>query len=79
MPYGKKAKEMREAFKRMKNKEKTRPLSDYINELTKDVTKESPKSNAIIFDASNDPEEMCNPNTITTSKVDMNKLRSMKR
>lgn len=79
MPYGTKAIEMRELFKKLKNKSTQPSLLDYVNELTKDSLEKSIKSTAIIFDSSNDPDEMCDPNIITKTKVDMNKLRKMRK
>lgn len=79
MPYGTKAIEMRELFKKLKSKETTRPISDYIKELTKDSLEKSIKSSAIIFDSSNDPDEMCDPNIVTKTSIDMNKLRRMRK
>lgn len=79
MPYGTKATEMRELFKKLKTKSTQPKLSDYINELTKDSLEKSTKSTAIIFDSSNDPDEMCDPNIITKTTIDMNKLRKMRK
>ena len=79
MPYGTKAIEMRELFKKLKSKETTRPISDYIKELTKDSLEKSTKASAIIFDSSNDPDEMCDPNIVTKTSIDMNKLRRMRK
>lgn len=78
MPYGKKAIEMREAFKHSKdNKKRIQTLSDYLNILEQNMIKGSRDST--IFDSTNDPEEMCDTTKITKTKVDMNKLRRMKK
>ena len=74
MPYGKKAIEMRKEF--LRSKEKTKNLSDYLSDEERLTLK---SKEATIFDASKDPFEMCDPNKITKTKVDMNKLRRMKK
>lgn len=75
MPYGTKAKEIRELFLKLRNQEKTK--TKQVNLLDESETKESKTST--IFDSSTDTFEMCNPNVITKTTLDMNKLRKMRK
>lgn len=75
MPYGTKAKEIRDLILELRDQEKSKTKQTKLFDETE--TKESKTST--IFDSSTDPFEMCNPNVITKTKVDMNKLRRMRK
>ncbi len=75
MPYGTKAKEIRDLLIELRNQGKSQTKqTKLINEPEEKQSKTS-----TIFDASTDPFEMCNPTIITKTTIDMNKLRRMKK
>ena len=75
MPYGTKAKEIRDLLLELRNQEKSKTKQARLV----DEPEEKQSKTSTIFDSSTDPFEMCNPNIITKTTIDMNKLRKMRK